>query len=428
MDSLSNLQEENLRLRKAVDELSILNELARVISSTMGLDVVIENIIKRSVKAVHGHQGMITLVDELSPNTMFTLIRAADSSSDHQQFHLNHNILGWMMINKKPLVSNNFTSDSRFSGVRIEGDINSLLCVPLLAKNRLIGILAVFNKKENGKFFTDDDARILSIIAAQSGQVLENTRLYEQEQKRMSMEKDLIAAREVQMNLLPKQLPSVPNFEFAANTIPAKEIGGDFYDIIKFDNNSYEIIVADVAGKGLPAALLATLGKGILCSQVLQHLPLRAQLKQSNTILRGSIPHKSFITLLLASVFPESRTVTIANAGHCYPLLYHSNAKTVEILSIKGMALNISDDLKCEERSITMQPNDCLVMYSDGVDDSQNIMQEFFGVDRLVSIVQSCAEASADEIVKRIIDEITLFSKGVSQFDDITLLVVKAKE
>ena len=427
MDQLSNLQEENLRLRKAIDELSILNDLARVISSTMSLDVIIENVIKRSVKAVHCQQGMITLVDEVSPTSMFTLIRAIDSSSNHQQFHLNQNILGWMMINKKPLISNNFPADERFSGVKIEGDIHSLLCVPLLAKNKLIGIMAVFNKKENGKFFTDNDARLLSIIAGQSGQVLENARLYEQEQKRMAMEKELIAAREVQMNLLPKQLPNVSNFEFAARTIPAKEIGGDFYDIIKVDNLSYEIIVADVAGKGLPAALLATLAKGILCAQVMQHGSLQTQLKQSNTILRSSIPHKSFITLLLATILPESRTVTIANAGHCYPLLYHNDRRIVETLTIKGMALNISDNLRCEERTITMQPNDCLVLYSDGVDDAQNITQEFYGTERMVNVIQSCAQDSADAILQKIIDEIEFFSKGVSQFDDITLLVVKAR-
>lgn len=427
MDQLSNLQEENLRLRKAIEELSILNDLARVISSTMSLDVIIENIIKRSVKAVHCQQGMITLVDEISPSSMFTLIRAIDSSSNHQQFHLNQNILGWMMINKKPLISNNFPTDERFSGVKIEGDIHSLLCVPLLAKNKLIGILAAFNKKEKDGLFTDDDARLLSIIAGQSGQVLENARLYEQEQKRMSMEKELIAAREVQMNLLPKQLPNVLNFEFAAKTVPAKEIGGDFYDIIKVDDTSYEIVIADVAGKGLPAALLATLGKGVLCAQVLQHGSLQTQLKQSNAILRGSIPHKSFITLLIASIFPVSRTVKIANAGHCYPLLYHDDRKIVETLIIKGMALNISDDLQCEERTITMQPNDCLVLYSDGVDDAQNITREFFGADRMVNVIQSHGQSSANTILQKIIDEIELFSKGVSQFDDITLLILKAR-
>ena len=425
MDQLSNLQEENNQLRKAVGELSILNELSRVIGSTMSLDVIIENIIRRAVKAVHCHQGMITLVDEITPNSMFTLIRTLDSTSNHQQFHLNQNVLGWMMINKKPLISNDFPADSRFSGVKVEGDVKSLVCVPLLIKNRLIGILATFNKKED-RIFTEDDTRLLSIIGSQSAQVLDNARLYELEQKKIVMDKELIAAREVQMNLLPKSLPQIANFQFAATTIPAKEIGGDFYDIVRVHGDVYEIIVADVAGKGLPAALLATLGKGILCSQVIQHNSLVTQLKLSNQILRGSIPHKSFITLLLAAVEPKSRTVTVANAGHCYPLLFRSNSQTVDIVQVKGFALNLTDEHQCEVKAIAMEPNDCLILYSDGVDEAQSITQEFFGVDRLINVIQRHARGTADILLQKIIEEVKLFSKGVSQSDDITLLVIKA--
>jgi sigma-B regulation protein RsbU (phosphoserine phosphatase) len=425
MDNFEYLEEENHRLRKAVGELSTLNDLARVISSTMSLDVVIENVIKRSVGAVYGEQGMITLVDEAPPGTMFTLIRSIDSSTNHQQFHLNQNILGWMMMNKRPLVSNNFPSDQRFLGVRIEGELKSLVCVPLLIKNRLAGILAIFNKKENADF-TEDDTRILSIIASQSAQVLENARLYEQEQKKQVLEKDLVAAREVQINLLPKQLPQVVNFEFAARTIPAKEIGGDFYDVIKVDSSSYQIVVADVAGKGLPAALLATLGKGVLCAQVMQHRSLLTQLKQSNIILRGSVPHKSFITLLLGAIFPESRTMTIANAGHCLPLFYHHEERLVETINMRGMALNLADDLRCEERTLTLKPNDCMVLYSDGVNEAQNIMQEFYGVERLEAVVKEYGSRSAEGLLQHILDEIKTFTKGIAQSDDITLMVVKA--
>lgn len=182
-NNLSVLREENQRLRLVVEELSILNDLARVISSTMSLDVVIENIIKRSVKAINCKQGMITLIDKEKPTGMKTLIRTLDSSSNHEQFHLNQNILGWMLINKKPLTCDDIRNDPRFSGVKFEEDICSLLCVPLLVKNRLIGILAMFNKKEL-KHFSEDDARLLSIIAMQSAQILENARLYQEEQKK----------------------------------------------------------------------------------------------------------------------------------------------------------------------------------------------------------------------------------------------------
>lgn len=425
MDQLTQLQEENQRLRKAIDELSILNDLARVISSTMSLDAVIENVVKRSVRAVMGQQGMITLVDEVSPMEMKTLIRALDSTTDHEQFHLNQNILGWMMINKKPLVSNDIASDTRFSGVRVEGGLQSLLCVPLLVKSRLVGILAVFNKKEKGEF-SEDDKRLLSILAAQSGQILENARLYEQEQKKMAMEKELIAAREVQMNLLPKSLPVIPHFEFAARTIPAQEIGGDFYDFIRFDENSYEIIIADVAGKGLPAALLATLGKGILYSQAMDHRSPLRHITASNRILRGSIPRKSFITMLLAVIDARTKSVTLSNAGHCYPMIFRKSTGSVDTLAVRGMPLNFTDDIVCQETTISMEAGDCLLLYSDGVSEANDQRQDLFGTERLQAIVGQHSQGPAEALVQKIVDEVKQFSKGIPQSDDLTLLVVKA--
>ncbi|MBI1807811.1 MAG: SpoIIE family protein phosphatase [Ignavibacteria bacterium] len=425
MDQLTQLLEENQRLRKAVDELSILNELSRVISSTMSLDNVIENVVKRSVRAVSGQQGMITLVDEIAPTEMKTLVRAVDSTTDHERFHLNQNVLGWMMINKKPLISNDIATDSRFTGVKVEGQFRSLVCVPLLVKNRLVGILAVFNKKDHG-IFSDDDKRLLSIIATQSGQILENARLYEEEQKKMAMEKELIAAREVQMNLLPKHLPQVSHFEFAALTIPAQEIGGDFYDFIRMDDASYEIVIADVAGKGLPAALLATLGKGVLYAQALEHRSPQLHIRQSNRILRGSIPRKSFITMLLVVVQSASRSIVVSNAGHCYPLLFRYETKTVEPLTVKGMPLNFTDNILCEERTLVMEPNDCLLLYSDGASEANNGHQEMFGVDRLQEILADHGQRPTDQLLQTIVGELKSFSKGVPQSDDITLLAVKA--
>ncbi len=425
MEELVQLRDENQRLRKAVDELSILNDLARVISSTMSLDEVIENVVKRSVRAVKGEQGMITLVDEVQPMEMKTLIRALDSTGDHKQFHLNQNVLGWMMINKKPLISNDIRTDSRFSGVSVEGMLRSLLCVPLLVKNRLVGILAIFNKKDLAEF-SEDDKRLLSILAAQSGQILENARLYQQEQKKMAMEKELIAAREVQTNLLPKQVPQLPNFQIAARTIPAQEIGGDFYDFIRMDENRYEVVVADVAGKGLPAALLATLGKGVLYAHALQNPSPKVHLKQSNLILRGSVQRKSFITMLLAVADSDARSMTISNAGQCYPLLFRKRTGATEVLTIKGMPLNFTDDIMCDECTLQMEPGDCMVLYSDGVSEAQNSMREFFGEERIQAIVTQHAHGPAEFLLQKIIDEVKLYSKGIPQSDDITVIVVKA--
>ena len=258
MDQTVLLSEENQRLRKAVEELSILNDLARVISSTMTQDAVIEAVVKRAVRATGGQQGMITMVDEESPTEMKTLIRAQNSASNMQTFHLNQNILGWMMINKKPLLANDLHNDPRFSGVHVEGSFHSLLCVPLLVKNRMIAILAVFNKKVVAAF-TEDDKRLLSIIAAQSAQILENARLYEQEKSLQHMQEEVRFAAKILSELLPKEFPRIPGCDIAGEAF-RRAIGGDYF-VHPVDKTRIAITLGDVTGKAPAAMLMSNVGR-----------------------------------------------------------------------------------------------------------------------------------------------------------------------
>lgn len=424
-DQIIRLKEENQRLHKAVDELSILNELSRVISSNMNLDFVIETIVKRSLRAVNAQQGTITLVDESTPSEMKTLIRAQTSTAQHRQFHLTQNIIGWMLIHKQPLLSNDVKMDSRFSGVHIEDDIHSMLCVPMLIKNRMIAVLSVFNKKDSGEF-TDDDKRLLSIMATQSAQVIENARLYEQERQKMMLEKELIAAREVQMRLLPQKPPKIEGFNITALTIPAKEVGGDYYDFIPLDDKTYEIVVADVSGKGLPAALLAAMGKGVLYAQAYQHPSPQMHLQEVNRIIRRNLPRKSFITMILAVISESAKTVLISNAGHCCPLFYKSSQRQTEVISIKGMALNFSENIVCTETRIELKKNDVLLLYSDGIIEAQNISGELFGIERLQDIVAQNANLTTEGLGLKILEAVKIFTQGVPQNDDITLVALQA--
>lgn len=217
----------------------------------------------------------------------------------------------------------------------------TILCMPMRDKDdKILGVFQLLNKKKG--LFTQDDENFISALSVHAAIAIENARLYEHERQRLLMEKELYAAREVQMSLIPKVLPKVPSFEFAACTIPAREVGGDLYDFIHLNDNYYELVIADVAGKGLPAALLATLIKGVLFSQAIQGFSPQTHLKGSNKIVRRNFPRKTFITAMLALINVEKRSLTIANAGHCYPIMYHSRKETVSTLPIKGMALNIA--------------------------------------------------------------------------------------
>lgn len=424
-DQNTILRDENLRLRKAVDELSVLNDLARVISSAMTLDAVIENVVKKSVKAVRGQQGMITLVDEEEPTEMRTLIRTQNSTSDHQQFHLNQNILGWMMINKKPMMTNDLSSDPRFSGVWTDGEIRSILCVPLLAKNRLIGILAVFNKSDGGGF-TEDDKRLLSILATQSAQVLETTRLYQQEQSLKVIQEQVRLAAVIQNDLLPKKFPAIPGYEIVGKSIPAQLVGGDYFDFIPMNDKKMAICVGDVSGKGFPASLLMANLQATLRGQSMVTTSARQCINHSNKLLFESTSSEKFATLFYGLLDWEQHKFQFCNAGHDPPF-HITHQGDQKRLKTGGVILGIMDTFPYEEEATSLSPNDMIVIYTDGVTEAMNGQQEMFGEENLTSLLAQHRGLSASEVMDSITTGLKAHIGGHTQYDDITIVVIKRK-
>jgi sigma-B regulation protein RsbU (phosphoserine phosphatase) len=423
MDQLTQLEEENRRLRKAVDELSILNELARVISSTMELDAVIENVVKRSVRAIHGQQGMITLVDEQAPTEMKTLIRAQNSTTNQQQFHLNQNILGWMLINRKPLLANDLKSDPRFAGVKPDGDFRSLLCVPLLVKNRLVGLLAVFDKAGGGDF-SEDDKRLLSIIAAQSGQILENARLYEQEKSFIVMQEEVKLASKIQTELLPKKAPSVSGYDVAGQSISAQLVGGDYFDFIPVSDHQIAVSLGDVSGKGLPASLLMANVQATLRGQTLVNTSARECIAKSNKLLYQSTSSEKFVTLFYGILDHKSHQLQFCNAGQDPPFLL-SDGKEPARLKTGGIVLGIMEEFPFAEETIRLEPGDLLVIYSDGIPEAINASKEQFGEEKLCALLQEHRTKPSADLINLIVAAVKQHAGTWPQSDDMTLLIVK---
>ena len=197
-NNISSLQSENENLRKAVQELSVLNDIASAINSTNSVDSIITLIVNKCIKHLNVEQCVVMLLDKEDKNSEFhTMIRRADESKINLPFRLDTQLSGWMIQNKKPLIINDLSNDKRFLiQHRTDMPINSLLCTPLLAKGELLGLISVFNKKYD-EDFTKNDERLLSIIASQSASVLENARLYEEEQMLISMKEEMRLARNI---------------------------------------------------------------------------------------------------------------------------------------------------------------------------------------------------------------------------------------
>ncbi len=420
---IQSAQEENRRLRRAVEELSVLNDLARAIGASYNLQDIMQTIIHRSLRAVHAEQGVITLVDREADAPMKTLVRTMVSSSKHPQYHFNQSLLGWMHLNKKPLLINDPQGDERFRGVRWDESVKSLLCVPMMVKSTLMGVLSVYNKRD-GTSFTEEDQRLLAIIAAQSGQVVENARLYEEELALQRMKEEVRLASRIQLDLLPKSGPVVPGYDIAGKSIPAQLVGGDYFDFIPVDATRTAVCLGDVSGKGLPASLLMANLQATLRGQTLLCDSAKVCLQRANKLLFESTSTEKFVTLFYGILDSEKHSLRFCNAGHDNPFLFRESAEPAR-LATGGIVLSIMEDFPYEEETVPLQEGDCVVIYSDGVTEAINPSQEMFGEARLAQVIRDHRGATSGEMIEHIIAAVRAHAGGAPQMDDITIVAVR---
>jgi sigma-B regulation protein RsbU (phosphoserine phosphatase) len=424
--SVGALQEEVRRLRRAVEELSILNDLARAIGASLNSEQIMHTIIHRSLRAVGAEQGVITLVDEEASDSMKTLVRTAVSSAGHSKYHFNQALLGWMHINKKPLTINSPGTDERFRGVRWDDSIRSLLCVPMLTKSSLRGVLTVYNKKDGGPF-TDEDQRLLAIIAGQSGQVVENARLNELEQSLISMKEELRLAATIQSGLLPREPPSLPGLDVAGTSVPAQVVGGDYFDFIPMDEHHVALCLGDVSGKGVPASLLMANLQATLRGQTHSGVSARDCVSRSNGFLHRSTSPDKFVTLFYGILDTHAKTLTYSNAGHEAPFLSRADGEFLR-LQKGGLILSILEDFVYEEETLALQPGDVLVIYSDGFSEAMNPDGQQFGDEKIREVIAAHRNRPAAGIIDALVKAVRAHADTAPQADDMTLIVVRTKD
>jgi sigma-B regulation protein RsbU (phosphoserine phosphatase) len=421
--TLQSLQEENQRLRRAVEELAILNELARVIGVQTNSEEVMQIIIRRSLRAVKGEQGVITLIDQNEPGTMKTLVRTTASSSDHTRFHIHESMLGWMQLHKKPLLLNDPVNDDRFRGVNWDGAIRNALSVPLMTKSAMTGMLTVYNKS-GGEKFADDDQRLLAIIAAQSAQVIENARLFEKEKQLLQIQSEMRLAAEIQLGLLPKTAPEIAGYSIVGTSIPAQSVGGDYYDFIRIDERRLALCLGDVSGKGMPAALLMANLQATLRGQTIVSASARECVSRANRLLVESTSSDKYATLFYGILDLSEHTFQYTNAAHNPPVHLRTDGSST-FLKKGGIMLGMLTDIAFETDTVTLAPGDLLVIYSDGITEAFNAADEDFGEERLMEILIRHRESPVGRLMEEILSQVRVFMGNAPQSDDMSLLMVR---
>ncbi|WP_457652124.1 PP2C family protein-serine/threonine phosphatase [Rhodocaloribacter sp.] len=417
------LQHENERLRRAVEELSILNDLSLAVSASRDVQEIMHAIIRRSLRAIRAEQAVITLVGQDAADPTHTFIRTSASSGDHEAYRSEQSLLGWMHLYKGPLLINDPAHDERFRGTRWQRGIHSVLCVPMIVQNRLIGILTLYNKKEGG--FTRDDQRLLAILAGQSAQAIENARLQEEEKKLIRLREEYRLAFEIQTNLLPKEPPACEGYDIAGVSLPAQTVGGDYFDFIRVDRDRLGLCVGDVSGKGLPAAMLMANVQATLRGQALaQPDSVRDCIAHSNDMLCRSIGRGSFVTLFFGLLDARTHTLRYVNAGHNRPLLHTADGRIRE-LPTSGLVLGFQADFSYQEADVSLASGDTLLIYSDGITEAMNDEREQFDTERLGEMLRAHAHTPAATLIERIIAAVRRHTGEVPPNDDMTMLAVR---
>jgi sigma-B regulation protein RsbU (phosphoserine phosphatase) len=241
---------------------------------------------------------------------------------------------------------------------------------------------------------------------------------------------ELEIAADIQRSFLPETLPETEGFDIAARSLPAKEVGGDFFDVIPLEviplsGKRTGMMIADVSGKGVPAALFMALSRVIVRVTATWFPTPGASMARANAIITSDSKRGMFVTIFYGILDGDEHTLTYVNAGHNPPMLYRAGSGEIEILPATGIAFGIMDDAEYGENTVSLSPGDVIVLYTDGVTEAINETDEMFETDRLKETIRAHHSSPADTIADQIIREVFAFSGTQPQFDDITLMVVR---
>ncbi len=233
-------------------------------------------------------------------------------------------------------------------------------------------------------------------------------------------------ARTIQGSLMPEGTPIIPRCTVASYWEAARQVSGDFYDFLELSNGNWGIAIADVADKGVPAALFMALSRTILRTVAFNRFRPGEVLERSNTLIYGDTSSDLFVTVFYAIWDPKERVLVYANGGHNPPLLIRADGKTRQ-LTTSGIALGVLEEVKISQKKVKLHPGDTVIFYTDGVTEAMNEDLDEFGTDRLNMVGKTARNKPAADIVNAITQAVDEHAGDTSQFDDVTLVVMKAE-
>jgi serine phosphatase RsbU (regulator of sigma subunit) len=425
---------ENFSLYKKIlinhGKMAILLDVATALSQTLDLEALINKIIEKISEILQTERSSLFLLDHEADELWSKVAQGAEVSEI--RFPTSTGLAGYVASTGEVLNIADAYKDPRFNPSidQITGyRTKSVICAPVINRDgKIIGITQAVNKKEG--VFDKEDEDLLMALSSQIAVAIENAWLFQENLEKQRMEEELAIARDLQTSMLPAACPNLKGFEIAALSIPAREVGGDFFDFIEMGDDKMGFVIADVTGNSVSGALVMSASRSVFRMLSEQELTVSASMSHANRRLKQDVKSGMFVALLYAVINSQEQILTLCNAGQTQPVLMSAKTGAATLVETMGdtFPLGIFDEVNYEENRLQLVPADKVVFYTDGIVEAMNEKEEMFGFDRLVAVVQGARSMSANALLNEIMNRVNAFVGGAAQHDDLTVIVVSVEK
>jgi len=411
------------------EQLSVLYEAARVAASGADIQTIFDNILELLQQQFKFDLCVIRIVDE---GKMTLTVRSQKGmSSEHlgeSERVLNmESYIGTTFLTNTVTVINDtdFLDKPATAQIIHREGILSLAHAPITIEGETIGVLSAFSKTAKG-IFTNEFVELFKSLAGQIGVAWRNASQTEELISAKEHERELQIAKAIQLSLLPRTIPEIPGVSLAGTCVPARQVGGDYYDFLLQKDDTLDLVIADVSGHNIGAALIMAETRTFIQAKA-KTLPNASTLMSSiNAFLYQDLTASElFITMFYLKYQVSTRQIVYASAGHNPPLIWRGNSLVCEHLDADGLILGIKPEVTFEEKQTRLHPGDILLLYTDGITEAESRDGEFFGEERLCTILNENGHLNPQEIISTLLDQVRIFT-GMQNFkDDVSLVIMK---
>lgn len=416
---------------RKIKEIQSLHALSRTISSEFDFDRLVKKINELSIEVTEANGAWLEIIENKTGE--LKLVSSKNLSPrlvEWIESHPGEGISQWVLAHKDSLWLNDLRKSEIARDLpHREMNVESLMAVPVIFFDQILGVLCVLNHQEFG--FIADDLNVLRAFADQAAVALENARLVRENIEKERLAQELKVAHEAQMKLLPKSMPKLTGLDLDAICITANDVGGDYYDFFVFPDHRIGLVIGDVSGKGAAAAFYMAEVKGIIKSLAHTYQSPREVLIRTNEILFENLERRYFITLIYAIIDLKSWKLTFSRAGHCPLLFGQAHTQHAEFIEPKGIGIGLTRGTifnnLIEEKELALNMGDVLLFFTDGMIEAMNHQREEFEESRLLTVFPKMLQLDARGIKNHLVAEVDRFVDGARRHDDLTLIVAKLK-